>query len=129
MLYAKVERETGKILKYREYDVPARVFHKPTVWLLVQKDAIPPYDPKTQRIERTENVPNVAGGVLGDEEVTLGFNIVPLTQTELDERLTIKVENAYSSLGPLLQAINDGSFAPGQNLTPAAMKDILRNYL
>lgn len=76
---AKVDTVTGEVLAY-EVPVKDQAPPNPAVWYPVTREAKPPFDPATEKLVRQVNVDQQA------ETVTVNWNVVALTQAELDAR-------------------------------------------
>tara|TARA_R100000458_G_C8034174_1_gene88390 strand:- start:39 stop:476 length:438 start_codon:yes stop_codon:yes gene_type:complete len=58
--YAKIDRDTQKIIKRKSYENPKFTYTKKYVWLEVDKDVSPPeYDVETEKLERVETIPDL----------------------------------------------------------------------
>lgn len=88
-LYAKIERTTGEILKYRQKDNPSRALNKPTVWLPVVDPGEPAFDSKTQRVVKSVIVPDLSDltkPVPPAARVVIQYQIVALTPGEVSAK-------------------------------------------
>ena len=73
---ALVDQTTGDVISYRQTKEAAQP--NPVRWVTVTRDPAPAYDPATQRIERVVTV------APDKKSVAITWNIIALTQAELD---------------------------------------------
>ena len=64
-----------------------------------------------------------------DTTYTRTWTVRNKTATELNAERTSRAGGIFSGLKPLLLALNDGTFVPGQNLTDAKLKKLLKDHL
>ena len=64
-----------------------------------------------------------------DTTYTRTWTVRNKTATELNAERTSRAGGLFDSLKPLLLALNDGTFVPGQNLTDAKLKKLIKDHL
>jgi hypothetical protein len=118
--HLKIDRATGNVLVRGDKDDPVRALNKSTVWLPLVSESRPSFDPSTEQIALRLDIPDLADmsrDVAPDAVATEGFDIVALTAEEIARREQDRVDGAILGVGALLDALNDGSFVPGENYT------------
>jgi hypothetical protein len=90
-------------------------------WLPYVK-VYPPFNNSTQI--RTGPVDTVT-----DTDVTREWTVRNKTAQELDDDKDNQVLSKMKWLKPLMLALNDGSFVPGQNLSNAKLKAIIKDHI
>jgi hypothetical protein len=64
-----------------------------------------------------------------DTTYTRRWTVRDKTDKELSDDKDGEVLNRLRFLGPLIKALNDGTFVPGQNLTDDKLKKLLKDHL
>jgi hypothetical protein len=118
--YLKIDRATGNVLVRENKDDPKRALNKPTVWLPLVSDSPLDFDSAAEKLVARLDVPDLADmsrDVASDAVATEGFDVVALTAEEIALYEQNRVDYAVHGGGALLDALNDGSFVPGENYT------------
>lgn len=102
--YVKVDRATGDVLKRRQFNNPTRDITKPYVWIPVQRDAPPAFDPDTHKLVATETMPDLSGTISPTDALVYGWNVVALTAQEVTERNNKKIA---ATDGGLIRGVED----------------------
>lgn len=59
-LYGLLDRTTGEIKKFREFDDPKRALRKRKVWLPINDPGRPAHDPKAQNVTWVYDIPDLS---------------------------------------------------------------------
>jgi hypothetical protein len=91
MIWAKIDRRTGKVLRKKEQNAPMeRVFDKPTVWIEQEIQPEPDYDPDTHKVIRKTVQPDLSDlsvDVDPNAKRVEGWEIVALSDAEKERRM------------------------------------------
>ena len=64
-----------------------------------------------------------------DTTYTRTWTVRDKTAKELNSEKDVEVLNKVKIMKPLIKALNDGTFVPGQNLTDAKLKKLIKDHL
>ena len=62
-------------------------------------------------------------------EVTKTWTVRALTAAEITARQNGQAAQTIAGMSPLILALNDGSFVPGQNLTNTQLRNIIKEHI
>jgi|2_EtaG_2_1085320.scaffolds.fasta_scaffold32174_2 hypothetical protein len=99
--YVKIDRTTGNIIEQKDYATIKRTFNKRYVWIPLIQEVVPAHDADTQKV-----VPNVTQPDMTDLSTPVnvnaqrvqGYDIVPLTPTEVQAVKVGKIQNLEGGL-------------------------------
>ena len=86
--YGLLERTTGEIKEFREFDDPKRSLNKKTVWLSVNDPGRPAHDPKSQRVTWVYDIPdlsNLARPVPAGTRIKVVYTLANIPAVEQQE--------------------------------------------
>ena len=127
-LYAKIDRDSGALIKKKEYNNTNFSTQHQHLWVPVEVESTPEYNERTQRLVRHKR----AAPLPADETTKWleGFIVENKTAEEL-----VKEQDAIAKLATmgvlkgLVLALSDGSFVPGSNMTVSQIQEVIREKL
>jgi hypothetical protein len=105
--WVKIDRATGKDLKYKKADSLKRDFSKKYVWIEFQEGAQPIYNPETQKIVKAVTQPDLSNLSIDVDPTAKrieGWTIVALDTAELE---IIKNNKIARTDNGLIRALED----------------------
>jgi hypothetical protein len=102
MLFVKIDRITGNVLKTKNYDVDnLRPLNKAVVWIPFTQTATPAFDEEVEKLVTFYNQPDLSDlsvDVSPTAVREMSWNVVALTAQELQGRVDAKVSAGDSKL-------------------------------
>ena len=131
MIYVKIDRATGDVIRRKKAYAMERIFNKPTVWIEFEKGAQPTYDPETHKL-----LPLVTQPDLSDLNVDVdpsskrveGWQSVALTADELVQRRNDKISGLDRGLTRIIEDLMV-AVATGQTLDRSAFPEQVWNKI
>ena len=106
--YAKIDRATGKVLKYKSSEGIERAFNKEVVWLEMELTGKPDYDKDNEKVVQYQRVSadisDLSVDVPPDTKLIRGYDKVDLSN---DEKEQIKLGKIVESDGDLARFTED----------------------
>lgn len=97
MIFVKINRADGSIMRQKKADEMYRVFNKSTVWLELVRTSPPPHDEETQKLVKTLSQPDMSDLDVDVDPSTKrieGWEVVALTGQEIIDR-QIEADQQY----------------------------------
>lgn len=108
LLYAKVDRATGVIIKRKYFDGIKRNLKKPQVWLEIQQNTPPLYDSDNEKLVSSVTQPDLSDLNIPVDPLVKrvqGYNVVALTTQEKQKVIDNKINNTNHQLFRLMEML------------------------
>ncbi len=119
MIFVKIERATGDILKRKEAPSMDRVFNKKAVWIELERKSQPDFNPETHKLVATVEQPDLSDLSTDVDPSTKrveGWLAVPLDGGEIQGRTNGKISATDHKLARITEDIMV-AIATGEPLT------------
>lgn len=117
--FAKVDRNTGDVLKLKNEKSINRVFNKPTVWLELVREDPPDFDANTQKIVadvQQSDLSDLSIDVDPGEKRVESWKVVSLSADELEKRTKERIDATDYLLAKIVEDLMV-AIATGASLT------------
>jgi hypothetical protein len=109
MKYAKINRDSGNVIKEKDFSTDnPRALNKPFVWLPVEQEVVPSYDEETHKVVHTVTQPDLSDlnvNVSPIAKRVQGYDIVVLSAQELQDKIDVKLTATDNQLTKAVELI------------------------